>query len=94
MTKVNEVYKCDLCGNIVMVVHAGVGILVCCGQPMILMAERTSENEGTEKHVPVAEEDVSKLAVKVGTVEHPMSKEHYIEWIEVEEDNGNVQVKS
>ena len=60
---------------------------------MLLMEERTSENEGTEKHVPVAEQEGSKLTVKVGSVEHPMTKEHYIEWIEVQEDNGKVQRK-
>lgn len=93
MAKLNQVYKCDLCGNIVVVIHAGMGKLVCCGQAMLLMEERTSENEGTEKHVPVAEQEGSKLTVKVGSVEHPMTKEHYIEWIEVQEDNGKVQRK-
>jgi superoxide reductase len=61
---------------------------------MELMTERTAANEGVEKHVPVvAEEGTGVLAVKVGSVEHPMSEEHYIEWIEVQEDNGNVQAR-
>jgi superoxide reductase len=94
MANTNEVYRCNLCGNIVWVVHPGVGQLVCCGKPMELMTERTAANEGVEKRVPVvAEEGTGVLAVKVGSVEHPMSEEHYIEWIEVQEDNGNVQAR-
>ena len=93
MANTNEVYRCNLCGNIVWVVHPGVGQLVCCGKPMELMTERTAANEGVEKHVPVvAEEGTGVLAVKVGSVEHPMSEEHY-KWIEVQEDNGNVQAR-
>jgi superoxide reductase len=86
MTNVNEVYKCDLCGNIVRVVHAGFGQLACCGEPMQLVTERTSVNEGLEKHVPVPEEETGVLTVKIGSVEHPMTREHYIEWVEVQED--------
>ena len=94
MANTNEVYRCNLCGNIVWVVHPGVGQLVCCGKPMELMTERTAATEGVEKRVPVvAEEGTGVLAVKVGSVEHPMSEEHYIEWIEVQEDNGNVQAR-
>jgi superoxide reductase len=60
---------------------------------MQLVTERTSVNEGLEKHVPVPEEETGVLTVKIGSVEHPMTREHYIEWVEVQEDNGNVQVK-
>ncbi len=82
MTKENQIYKCNICGNIVEVLHAGVGELVCCGQPMELLSEKT-EDEGQEKHVPVIEKTDSGIKVKVGSVPHPMEEAHYIEWIEV-----------
>ncbi|MEA3453006.1 MAG: desulfoferrodoxin [Patescibacteria group bacterium] len=94
MTKQNEIYKCDVCGNIVEVLHIGAGELVCCGQPMGLAIEKT-EDDGQEKHVPViselesnAQEGKGGVIVKVGEVEHPMSEDHFIEWIEIiVEDN-------
>jgi len=82
MTKLNEVYKCNICGNIVEVVHAGAGQLVCCGQPMDLQKEKTND-QGQEKHVPVVEKTTAGITVKVGSVPHPMEAAHYIEWIEV-----------
>jgi len=82
MTKQLEVYKCNLCGNIIEVLHPGVGKLVCCGQPMELLEEKT-EDVGREKHVPVIEETEKGIRVKVGSVPHPMEEKHYIEWIEV-----------
>ncbi|MBA4369768.1 MAG: desulfoferrodoxin [Desulfobacterium sp.] len=77
-----EVYKCDVCGNIVEVLHAGGGELVCCGQPMKLMAENTVD-AAKEKHVPVIEKVGGGFKVKVGSVAHPMEEKHYIEWIEI-----------
>jgi len=77
-----EVYKCDICGNIVEVLHGGAGELVCCGEPMILLEARTSD-EGKEKHVPVIEKIEGGIRVKVGSVPHPMEDKHHIEWIEV-----------
>lgn len=82
MTKRLEVYKCNVCGNIVEVLHEGVGELVCCGQPMELLTEKT-EDVGKEKHVPVVEQKNGKILVKVGAVPHPMEENHYIEWIQV-----------
>lgn len=82
MTKLNEVYKCEVCGNMVEMVHEGAGQLVCCGQPMTLQEENTVD-AAVEKHVPIVEEKDAKLLVKVGEVEHPMETGHYIEWIEV-----------
>ncbi len=82
MTKMNEIYKCNVCGNIVDVLHTGAGELVCCGQPMNLMQEK-SEDEGMEKHVPVIEETETGVKVKIGSVPHPMEEAHYIEWIQV-----------
>lgn len=77
-----EVYKCELCGNIVEVLHGGGGELVCCGQPMKLMTENTVD-AAKEKHVPVIEAIAGGYKVKVGSVAHPMEEKHYIEWIEL-----------
>lgn len=77
-----EVYKCDVCGNIVEVLHGGKGELVCCGQPMKLMKENTVD-AAKEKHVPVIEKVPGGYKVKVGSVAHPMEEKHYIEWIEL-----------
>ncbi|MGD8529454.1 MAG: desulfoferrodoxin [Syntrophobacterales bacterium] len=77
-----EVYKCDLCGNIVEVLHGGAGELVCCGQPMKLFVENTVD-AAKEKHVPAIEKTAEGFKVKVGSVPHPMEDKHYIEWVEV-----------
>ncbi|MFA6284844.1 MAG: desulfoferrodoxin [Desulfurivibrionaceae bacterium] len=82
MTEKLQVYKCDVCGNIVEVVHNGVGELVCCGQPMTLQTENTVD-AAKEKHVPVIEKVAGGYKVKVGAVAHPMEEKHYIEWIEL-----------
>jgi len=82
MTKQKQVYKCNICGNIVEVLHSGVGQLVCCGQPMELLEEKTKD-VGQEKHVPVIEKTEAGVRVKVGSIPHPMEEKHYIEWIEV-----------
>ena len=77
-----EIYKCDVCGNMVEVVHGGKGQLVCCGEPMTLLKENTTD-AATEKHVPVIEKIDGGYKVKVGSVAHPMEEKHYIEWIEL-----------
>ncbi len=77
-----QVYKCQVCGNIVEVLHGGKGELVCCNQPMKLMVEGEVD-AGKEKHVPVIEKTADGIKVKVGSVAHPMEEKHYIEWIEV-----------
>ncbi len=77
-----QVYKCDVCGNIVEVVHGGEGELVCCGQSMKLMTENTVD-AAKEKHVPAIDKVSGGVKVKVGEVAHPMEEKHYIEWIEV-----------
>ncbi len=82
MTKVGEIYKCEVCGNIVEVLHAGAGELVCCGQPMKNMVAGTTDG-AAEKHVPVIEKVEGGYKVKVGSVAHPMTEAHYIEWIEL-----------
>ena len=87
MTEQKEVFKCNVCGNIVEVLHAGVGQLVCCGQPMELLTEKT-EDVGLEKHVPVIERVGNKVTVKVGSIPHPMEQKHHIEWIQIITDGG------
>jgi len=87
VTKRLQVYKCEICGNIVQVLHAGKGELVCCDQPMKLLEEKTEE-QGREKHVPVAGKTDKGIKVEVGSVPHPMEEKHYIEWIEVQTDKG------
>jgi superoxide reductase len=77
-----EVYKCEMCGNIVEVLHGGAGTLVCCGEEMVLLKESTTD-EGKEKHVPVTEQTEHGVKVTVGSTPHPMEEKHYIEWIEV-----------
>ena len=77
-----QIYKCNTCGNIVEVLHGGIGELVCCGKPMELLDEKTAD-AATEKHVPVIEKVEGGYKVKVGTVPHPMTEEHLIEWIEL-----------
>lgn len=85
MTELLQIYKCEVCGNIVEVLHTGKGELVCCGQPMKLFEENTVD-ASQEKHVPVIEKTENGLKVKVGSDPHPMEEKHYIEWIEVISD--------
>ena len=82
MTKLNEIYKCNVCGNIVELVHASIGELVCCQKPMVLLEEKT-QDVGNEKHVPLIEQTKNGILVKVGSIAHPMEEKHYIEFIEV-----------
>ncbi len=99
MTQLKQVYKCEVCGNVVEVLHVGNGQLVCCGQPMTLFQEK-NQDEGLEKHVPVIEELPANVCqgkdgvvVKVGEVAHPMEEKHYIEWIEITTADGKTGKK-
>ena len=84
MTTKKQIWKCEVCGNIIEVLHKGADSLVCCGQPMKLKEEMSEDPEKGEKHVPVIEGKI----VKIGSVEHPMEEKHYIEWIEATGENG------
>lgn len=77
-----KIYKCEICGNIVELLHEGRGELVCCGQPMKLYTENTVD-ASKEKHVPALEKLAEGYKVTVGSVVHPMAEKHYIEWIEL-----------
>jgi len=82
MTEQNQVYKCSVCGNIVEVLDAGGGELVCCGEPMQLLEANTTD-AAVEKHVPVIEKTANGFKVRIGSVPHPMEQAHYIQWIEL-----------
>ena len=86
MTEINQIYQCPICGNIVEVLHAGEGQLVCCGQPMELLTAKT-EDLGFEKHVPIIEKTETGVIIKVGSIPHPMEEAHYIELIEIIADD-------
>lgn len=79
MIEPDGIYKCQVCGNVVSVIEAHKGTLVCCGEDMIKLEEKTKEQEGKEKHVPVVE----GLKIKVGSIPHPMEETHWIELIQV-----------
>lgn len=83
-----EIYKCEICGNIIEVLHGGAGTLVCCGQPMKLMKEN-SVDASLEKHVPVYEKNGNIVTVKIGSIPHPMEEKHYIEWIQIITEKGS-----
>ncbi len=94
MTKNKEIYKCLVCGNITEVLHIGFGELVCCNKPMELQVAKDKE-EGAEKHLPVIEDLPPKncavkdgFKIKIGEEEHPSLNEHYIEWIEINTEDG------
>lgn len=75
-----EIYRCEVCGNMVIKIKNGGGTLTCCGQPMKLL-NANSTDAAQEKHVPVISKEDGKIKVSVGSVLHPMLEEHYIEWI-------------
>jgi superoxide reductase len=85
MTEIGQIWKCEVCGNIVEILHSGADSLVCCGQPMGLTSMKVEE-EGVEKHKPV----ISGKKVTVGSIPHPMEEKHYIEWIEVTGGDGRI----
>lgn len=82
MTQLNQIYKCIICGNMVEVISPGAGQLVCCGQPMQLLAENSTD-AAQEKHVPLIVKTESGFKVSVGSIPHPMEADHYIQWIEI-----------
>ncbi len=82
MTMRLQIYKCEVCGNMVEVIHEGKGQLVCCNQPMKQMVENTVD-AAKEKHIPVVEKTAAGVKVKVGSVAHPMEEKQYIEWVQI-----------
>lgn len=84
-------YRCEVCGNIVELVHNGGGELICCGEPMKELVANTTD-AATEKHVPFVQVEGQKISVQVGETIHPMTEAHYITWIILETDKRITRV--
>ena len=82
MTGIRNIYRCPICGNVVEVLNPGMGELVCCGKPMVMLRENSTD-AAQGKHVPMVEKVEGGYLVKVGSTDHPMLEEHYIQWIEL-----------
>lgn len=82
MTHLMQIYKCNVCGNIVEVINEGEGELVCCSVPMEHLQEKSSDENFNEKHVPIVSMEGTTKTIRVGSIPHPMEKEHYIMFIE------------
>jgi len=82
MTNILEIYKCELCGNIIEIKHTGAGVLSCCGKEMVLQVENTTDAT-VEKHIPKIVKLSNGYEVQVGSTLHPMTEDHYIEWVEL-----------
>lgn len=92
MTEKMQVYVCNICGNITEVLHEGKGELVCCGEPMELMDEKTS-GENSEMHIPEIETTPNGFFVNVGIIQHPMDDKHRIEWVEIQLEDDSIHRK-
>lgn len=79
-------YRCPICGNVIELIEGDINHMMCCGQKMELMVANT-QDAAVEKHVPVYEKVEDEIVVKVGEVEHPMEKDHYIMWVAQVNDN-------
>jgi desulfoferrodoxin len=86
-----QFFRCAICGNIVGLIKNGGGHLVCCGKPMEKLVANTAD-AAAEKHIPVVERKDGKLNVTVGSVEHPMTEAHYIEWIAVTDGTSTQRI--
>jgi superoxide reductase len=87
MVKENKIYKCEICGNTVSVIIGKEPPIICCSQPMILMEEKTGDEPGKEKHVPIIEKTEKGIKIRVGSVPHPMEETHFINLIQLIKDN-------
>lgn len=86
MKKSVDFYRCPICGNVIELVDGDINHMRCCGQEMELMVANT-QDAAVEKHVPVYEKVEDEIVVKVGEVDHPMEKDHYIMWVAQVNDN-------
>ena len=84
-------YRCKKCGKIVAIVNETPVPTMCCGEAMEELIP-CSVDAALEKHVPVCKVENGKVTVCVGSVEHPMLDEHYIQWIAIKTKNGNQRV--
>lgn len=93
MKKENTVFlKCEICGNVVGLISGNSASLKCCGKQMEMLVANT-EDAAQEKHIPVYERVEDEIVVKVGSVEHPMEKDHYIMWIAQVSENRTTRVR-
>lgn len=91
MKKNTKFYTCPICGNVIGLIDGDIMHMSCCGKPMQLL-EANTVDASQEKHVPVYEKSEDEIVVKVGSVEHPMEKDHYIMWIAQVSDNKTMRV--
>ena len=83
-----QFYRCEKCGKILEMIQASKCEMVkCCGESMTILQPNTTDAAG-EKHVPVIAQNGNTVVVSVGSVEHPMIDEHYIQWIVLETESG------
>lgn len=80
-------YICRHCGNLVGMIHDAGVPLVCCGEKMEALVPNTTEASG-EKHLPVVTVEDGRITVNVGSDNHPMLPEHFIQWVYVQTENG------
>lgn len=80
-------YICNHCGNLITFINDSLVPLVCCGEKMTQLVANTVD-AATEKHIPVVKIDGNTTSVTVGSVEHPMTKAHLIQWIYLRTDKG------
>ena len=85
-------YVCPICGNVIGLIDGDINHITCCGKPMELL-EANTVDAAQEKHVPVYEKVEDEIVVKVGEVEHPMEKEHFIMWIAQVTDNQTTRIR-
>ena len=83
-----QFFRCPICGNIIAKVNDSGVAVHCCGKPMQEIIPGTVE-ASREKHIPEYRVEGNKVYVTVGSVEHPMIPEHYIEWISLQTKYGN-----
>jgi len=80
-------FRCDICGNLVGMIHSSGAPMTCCGQHMTELVPG-SVDASHEKHVPVIKVEGDKAIVHIGSVDHPMLAEHYIEWVYLQTEDG------
>ena len=80
-------FVCKHCGNMIGLLHDAGVPMMCCGEKMIELVPNTTD-AAQEKHVPVATVEGNKVVVNIGSVDHPMAAEHWIQWVYLETDKG------
>ena len=81
-------YYCKHCGNIVVKVNDSGVPLICCGEKLEVLSPNTNDG-AKEKHLPVYSVKCGKVTVNIGEIPHPMTTDHYIEWVKLQTSTGN-----